>query len=69
MEKIKIDDPEYVKVLVLPENDGRFDDAEENLELKEVQVEDSDQQCRVDTQHTLVDWGNLLFPTGIAEKP
>ncbi|KAK7289841.1 hypothetical protein RIF29_03811 [Crotalaria pallida] len=42
MEKIKLDDPEYVKVLVLSENDGRFDDAEEDLELKEVQAEDSD---------------------------
>ncbi|KAK7281898.1 hypothetical protein RIF29_10263 [Crotalaria pallida] len=43
MEKITLDDPEYVKVLVLPENDGRFDDAEEDLKLKEVHIEVSDQ--------------------------
>ncbi|KAK7267755.1 hypothetical protein RIF29_20434 [Crotalaria pallida] len=43
MEKIKLDDPEYVKVLVLPENDGSFDDVEEDLELKEVQAKDDDQ--------------------------
>ncbi|KAK7255425.1 hypothetical protein RIF29_28834 [Crotalaria pallida] len=43
MEKIKLDNPEYMKVLVLSENDGRFDDAEEVLELKEVQAEDSNQ--------------------------
>ncbi|KAK7256756.1 hypothetical protein RIF29_30214 [Crotalaria pallida] len=33
-----VDDPKYVKVLVLPENDGRFDIAEEDLELKECPV-------------------------------
>ncbi|KAK7256314.1 hypothetical protein RIF29_29755 [Crotalaria pallida] len=29
-------DPEYAKVMVLPKDDGRFDDAEEDLELKEI---------------------------------
>ncbi|KAK7243440.1 hypothetical protein RIF29_38236 [Crotalaria pallida] len=43
MEKIKLDDPEYVKILVLPKNDGIFDNAEEDLELKKVQAEDDDQ--------------------------
>ncbi|KAK7272908.1 hypothetical protein RIF29_13950 [Crotalaria pallida] len=43
MERIKLDDPEYVKVLVLPENDGRFDDIEEDLEWKEGRAKDDDQ--------------------------
>ncbi|KAK7266664.1 hypothetical protein RIF29_19314 [Crotalaria pallida] len=35
MDRIMLEDPEYAKLLVLPKNDGRFDDAEEDQELKE----------------------------------
>ncbi|KAK7273737.1 hypothetical protein RIF29_14800 [Crotalaria pallida] len=40
-ERMMLKDLEYVKVLVLPRNDGRFDDAEEDLELKEVSANDA----------------------------
>ncbi|KAK7275455.1 hypothetical protein RIF29_16572 [Crotalaria pallida] len=36
MDRITLEDPEYAKFLVLPKDEGRFDDAEEDLELKEV---------------------------------
>ncbi|KAK7267783.1 hypothetical protein RIF29_20462 [Crotalaria pallida] len=42
MDRITLEDPEYAKVLVLPKDDGRFDDAEEDLELKEVSAKDCD---------------------------
>ncbi|KAK7270179.1 hypothetical protein RIF29_23137 [Crotalaria pallida] len=48
MDRLMLEDPEYAKVLVLPKDDGRFDDVEENMELKEVSAEAGDYHLCLD---------------------